>query len=218
GGGQCVDGVERHAVCPAALERRRRHLGGRPPASVEAGEVVGDGAVEGFGSGAAAQPGGGAAGECGHGGQGGEPGNGLAAGKGHGSRGVGEQVRSDRAIYCRPRPPAPGPATFQSLNFTPLPHPECIMNKPTRRTLLAVGAVFGTVVVLLIALPLLFGGRIADRVKVEVNRKVEARIDWQTASLGLFRNFPNLTLRLGELTAVGTGRFEGDTLAAVQHL
>ncbi|HLS47943.1 MAG TPA: AsmA-like C-terminal region-containing protein [Gemmatimonadales bacterium] len=92
------------------------------------------------------------------------------------------------------------------------------MNKPTRRTLIAVGAVFGTVVVLLIALPLLFGGRIADRVKVEVNRKVEARIDWQTASLGLFRNFPNLTLRLGELTAVGTGRFEGDTLAAVQHL
>src|SRR5690606_18257070 len=139
-------------------------------------------------------------------------------GKGHGSRGVGEQVRSDRAIYCGPRPPAPGPATFQSLNFTPLPHRECTMNKPTRTTLIAVGAVIGTVVVLLIALPLLFGGRIAERVKAEVNRKVEARIDWQTASLGLFRNFPNLSLRLGELTAVGTGRFEGDTLAAVQHL
>ncbi|MGH8940275.1 MAG: AsmA family protein, partial [Actinomycetes bacterium] len=35
---------------------------------------------------------------------------------------------------------------------------------------------------------------------------------------GLFRDFPNLTLRLDDLTAVGVGRFEGDTLASVRQL
>jgi hypothetical protein len=64
----------------------------------------------------------------------------------------------------------------------------------------------------------LFGGRIASRVKSEVNRSLNARVDWRDAGLGLFREFPNLTLRLDDLTAVGVGRFEGDTLAVVRQL
>jgi uncharacterized protein involved in outer membrane biogenesis len=43
-------------------------------------------------------------------------------------------------------------------------------------------------------------------------------VDWRNASLSLFGNFPNLTLRLDDLSAVGVGRFEGDTLAAVRQL
>jgi hypothetical protein len=73
-------------------------------------------------------------------------------------------------------------------------------------------------VLILVLLPALFGGRIAERVKAEVNRSVEARVDWRDAGLGLFRNFPNLTLRLDGLTVVGVGRFEGDTLASVRRL
>jgi hypothetical protein len=64
----------------------------------------------------------------------------------------------------------------------------------------------------------LFGDRIATRVKAEANRSLNARVDWRAAGLGLFRHFPNLTLRLDDLTAVGVDRFEGDTLASVRHL
>lgn len=92
------------------------------------------------------------------------------------------------------------------------------MTRPRRRVLLVVGTLFVLALAALVLLPLLFGGRIADRVKTEVNRSLTARVDWQDAGLGLFRNFPNLTLRLDDLTAVGTGKFEGDTLAAVREL
>lgn len=92
------------------------------------------------------------------------------------------------------------------------------MTRPTRRTLIVVGTVLALIVVLLAVLPALFGGRIADRVKAEVNRSLDARVDWQSAGLGLFRNFPNLTLRLDDLTAVGVGKFEGDTLTSVRQL
>ncbi|MGH7578718.1 MAG: AsmA-like C-terminal region-containing protein, partial [Gemmatimonadales bacterium] len=90
----------------------------------------------------------------------------------------------------------------------------------TRRTriLALAGAPLVLLLALLVVLPLLFRDRIAERVKAEVNRTVEARVDWRDAGLTFFRDFPNLTLTLDDLTAVGVGRFEGDTLASVGHL
>jgi hypothetical protein len=90
--------------------------------------------------------------------------------------------------------------------------------KPTRKILVAVGALLALVVVLLAVLPVLFADKIETRVKTEVNRTLLARVDWRDAGLGFFRNFPNLTLQLDDLTAVGVGKFERDTLAAVGQL
>ena len=87
-----------------------------------------------------------------------------------------------------------------------------------KRPLVIVGAVLGILLVLLLVLPMLFGGRIADRVKAEANRSLAAKVDWQDADLSLFGNFPNLTLGLDGLSVVGIDRFEGDTLAAVREL
>lgn len=70
----------------------------------------------------------------------------------------------------------------------------------------------------LAVLPMLFRDRIVERVKAEANSTIEARVDWRDASLALFRDFPNLTLRLDDFTLAGTGRFAGDTLAAVKRL
>ena len=49
------------------------------------------------------------------------------------------------------------------------------MKRPTRRTLIVVGSVVALILALLILLPVLFGGRIAERVKAEANRSLEAR-------------------------------------------
>ncbi len=87
-----------------------------------------------------------------------------------------------------------------------------------RRSLVVVGTLLALVLVVLVFLPVLLGDRIARRVKAEVNRTLAARVDWRNAGLGLFRDFPNLTLRLDDLTAVGVGRFEGDTLASIRQL
>ncbi len=91
------------------------------------------------------------------------------------------------------------------------------MKRPTR-ILAAAAALIVLVLVLLLVLPLLFRDRIAERVKTEVNRSLDARIDWRDAGLTFFRDFPNLTLTLDDLTAANVGRFQGDTLAAVRHL
>jgi hypothetical protein len=90
------------------------------------------------------------------------------------------------------------------------------MKRPARRSLVVVGVLFA-LVLLLFLVPALFGGRIANRVKAEVNRTLDARVDWRDAGLGLFHDFPNLTLRLDDLTVLGIGKFAGDTLVAVRE-
>lgn len=83
----------------------------------------------------------------------------------------------------------------------------------------AVAATSVTVVLVLLAvLPLFFGDRIAQRVQVEVNKNVNARVSWKHAGLSFFRNFPNLSLTLDDLAIAGVGRFQKDTLAAMPHL
>jgi hypothetical protein len=92
------------------------------------------------------------------------------------------------------------------------------MRQRNRRIVIIGGAALALVLVLLAALPMLFASRIAARAKAELNRSLQARVDWRRAGLGLFHDFPNLTLRLDDLTTVGVGRFEGDTLAAIEQL
>jgi hypothetical protein len=92
------------------------------------------------------------------------------------------------------------------------------MMKRSTRILAATGALILLLLALLLVLPLLFRGRIAARAKTEVNKSLDARVDWRDAGLTFFRHFPDLTLTLDDLTAANVGKFEGDTLAKVHHL
>lgn len=68
---------------------------------------------------------------------------------------------------------------------------------------------------LLLLIPLFFKDHIAERIKVEINKNIEARVDWDSFGLTFFRNFPNLTFSLNDFTITGIDVFEGDTLVAV---
>src|SRR5678815_2984856 len=87
-----------------------------------------------------------------------------------------------------------------------------------RKVFLVVGSVLGLVLIALVTVPLLFADQIAARVKTEVNRAVNARVDWRDAGLSLFGDFPNLTLRLDDLSIAGKRLFAGDTLARIHRL
>jgi len=87
----------------------------------------------------------------------------------------------------------------------------------SKRILTAVAGVIVLLLVLLLVLPYLFRDRIAQQVKTAVNQNVNARVDWRDVGVSFFRHFPNLTLTLDDLTAVGVDRFQRDTLAAVRH-
>jgi hypothetical protein len=84
-----------------------------------------------------------------------------------------------------------------------------------RRIVFAVVGIVALSVVLLAVVPLLFRSELEARVKAELANHVDARVEWSRVGVSLFRDFPNLTLRLDDLSVVGVGRFEGESLAAV---
>lgn len=90
----------------------------------------------------------------------------------------------------------------------------------TRKRKVALGATAGIGVLLaaMATVPLLFADRIEARVRSEIDGATRLQITWDDIGLTLFRNFPHPTFTLAGLTAVGTGSFEGDTLAAVRRV
>jgi len=77
--------------------------------------------------------------------------------------------------------------------------------------------ILGILLLLLITLPFLFKPKIEALVKQEVNKQVEATVNWSKFSLTFFRGFPDLSVNLHELTVIGTPPFEGDTLMALDR-
>ncbi|MBX2929926.1 MAG: hypothetical protein KF852_18980 [Saprospiraceae bacterium] len=63
------------------------------------------------------------------------------------------------------------------------------------------------------AVPFLFKDKILAAVKEEINNSLTAQVDFQSVSLSLFRHFPNVTVGLKNYSVVGTGVFEGISLA-----
>ncbi len=89
------------------------------------------------------------------------------------------------------------------------------MKERSRRILYAGGVAVLLVLGLLVVVPILFRGPVQARVKTAASSALRARVDWTGLELGLFRHFPNLTLRLAGLSVTGIDRFAGDTLLTV---
>lgn len=74
----------------------------------------------------------------------------------------------------------------------------------------------GIIVVLfilaLIITPFFFKDKIAKLAKEEINKQVNAQVDFSDVSLSLFRNFPNFTFAIDDLSVVGIDDFQDDTL------
>ncbi len=85
-----------------------------------------------------------------------------------------------------------------------------------KKALKIVAIVILLLLVGLISIPFLFKDKILTRVKAEINNNVNAKVDFKEFDLTIFRNFPNLTLVLGDMSIVGVNEFAGDTLAGIK--
>ncbi|MBL0308521.1 MAG: hypothetical protein IPP77_02175 [Bacteroidetes bacterium] len=80
---------------------------------------------------------------------------------------------------------------------------------------------FAALIVLLvgavIAVPFLFKDKINATLKEEINKQVNAKVDYGDFSLSLLRSFPNFNFSLNDLSVIGMNEFKGDTLLYVKN-
>lgn len=67
-------------------------------------------------------------------------------------------------------------------------------------------------------LPIAFRGKIMDLAKEEINKNVEAKVNFSDISLSLFKSFPNFNMGIKDLSVVGVAAFEYDTLANIPSI
>ena len=70
----------------------------------------------------------------------------------------------------------------------------------------------GVIIILMFLLPFAFQGKIADIVKTEGNKMLNAQFDFKKLNISLFRNFPQASVTLEDFWLKGAGEFANDTL------
>ncbi|HXH19175.1 MAG TPA: AsmA-like C-terminal region-containing protein [Chitinophagales bacterium] len=85
-----------------------------------------------------------------------------------------------------------------------------------KKILISVAVIFILLTGFLIASPFLFKGKLVALAKSELNKQLNAKVDFKDGGITLFRDFPRLTFSLEELNVVNNAPFEGDTLASIR--
>lgn len=70
------------------------------------------------------------------------------------------------------------------------------------------------ILILLFTIPVIFKKQIKSKVDQVINNSLNATVKFDDYKLGFFKDFPNLTFSLENMSVTGLGKFEGDTLAA----
>ena len=89
-----------------------------------------------------------------------------------------------------------------------------MMNRKIGITLAVVAVLIGT----MLLIPILFKGKIIDKIKSEANQSVNAKIDFGKVDLSLLRSFPKLSIQITNFEISGINQFEGQKLATVKSL
>ena len=78
--------------------------------------------------------------------------------------------------------------------------------------------VLASLLVLLFASGYIFRGKIVTLVKAEINKNINAKVDFQEVDISFFRHFPRVSIGLDELQVTGTSSFAKDTLLFAKRL
>ncbi len=87
-----------------------------------------------------------------------------------------------------------------------------------KRFFLVLFILFMLLIGAVLAIPFLFGDQIKAEVKSVINEQVNARVSFLDINLSLFRDFPNLSVGIHDISVVGKGDFAADTLLQTREL
>ncbi|MBO5264037.1 MAG: AsmA family protein [Bacteroidaceae bacterium] len=88
------------------------------------------------------------------------------------------------------------------------------MKKIVKITIVAIAVI----VLLLVAIPLLFTGKIEGIIKEEGNKMLNAEFDFESLDISLIRRFPQVSVSLEEFYLKGVWAFENDTLVSAEEI
>lgn len=88
------------------------------------------------------------------------------------------------------------------------------MKKFVKVFFVTLGIIIFLVLTAVIIVPVAFKGTIMRVVKEQINKNLNAKVEFADFRLNLIRSFPNLNLSLDKLSVAGIGPFEEDTLVA----
>ncbi|MEP7236486.1 MAG: AsmA-like C-terminal region-containing protein [Ferruginibacter sp.] len=71
---------------------------------------------------------------------------------------------------------------------------------------------------LLFATPYIFKGKIISLVKKEINKNLNAKVDFKGVDISFFRHFPKVSIGLDSLQVIGMDYFAADTLLSAKRL
>jgi hypothetical protein len=87
-----------------------------------------------------------------------------------------------------------------------------------KKVLIAFSILIAIILGAAIILPIVYKEKIVALVKEEVNKNINAKVDFGDFELSLIRSFPNFSLSINDLSVVGLNDFQGDTLTSAKEL
>ncbi len=87
-----------------------------------------------------------------------------------------------------------------------------------KRILKIAGITLLALIVIAFILPFIFKGKIMEIAKKEINKNVNANVDFKDVNISLFRHFPHVAVGLEDLQVIGIGDFSKDTLIATKQI
>lgn len=87
-----------------------------------------------------------------------------------------------------------------------------------KKIVVTVGIVLVVFLAAAAVIPLIFKKEIVAKVKSSINNQINAKVDFKEFDLSLISSFPNLGIKLNDLTVVGVDSFATDTLANIKQL
>ncbi|MDD4576283.1 MAG: AsmA family protein, partial [Bacteroidales bacterium] len=78
-------------------------------------------------------------------------------------------------------------------------------------------SIFFAILLTIIVLPFIFKDKIIETVKTEINKTINAEVNWDSFSFSLIKSFPDFKLELKKLSVKGINEFRNDTLMFVDN-
>ncbi len=92
------------------------------------------------------------------------------------------------------------------------------MKRPIKITLITIASLLGVLLLGLVLVPVLFKDQIVERLRIELNQRLDATVTFSEVDVSLLSTFPTLTAEVADLAITGKGDFDGTTLLAARSI